>query len=117
MPIADLDRAADQPARLGDAEMQRAIDRFGELLIGGDREEQVGRLHRDLVFVEIVVLQQLDMIERALDQRLGAGLAIFLEQVLLEAAGVDADADRAAVGLGGVAPPRRRAPTSRYCPD
>ena len=42
------------------------------------------------------------MIERAFDQRLGAGLAIFLEQVLLEAAGVDADADRAAVGLGGV---------------
>ena len=41
------------------------------------------------------------MVERAFDQRLGAGLAIFLEQVLLEAAGVDADADRAAVGLGG----------------
>ena len=43
------------------------------------------------------------MVERAFDQRLGAGLAIFLEQVLLEAAGVDPDADRAAVG----ARPRR----------
>ena len=42
------------------------------------------------------------MIERALDQRLRAGLAIFLEQILLEAAGIDADADRAAVRLGGV---------------
>jgi hypothetical protein len=49
-----------------------------------------------------MVLQQLDMVERAFDQRLGAGLAIFLEQVLLEAAGIDADADRAAIGLGGV---------------
>ena len=101
MPIARLDRAADQPAGLGDAEVQRAIDRIGELHVGGDREEHVARLHRDLVFVEIVVLQQLDMVERAFDQRLGAGLAIFLEQVLLEAAGVDADADRAAIGLGG----------------
>ena len=71
-------------------------------LIGGDGEEHVGRLHRHLVFVEIVVLQQLDMVERAFDQRLGAGLAVFFEQVLLQAAGVDADADRAAIGLGGV---------------
>ena len=43
------------------------------------------------------------MVERAFDQRLGARLAIFLEQVFLEAAGIDADADRAAVGLA----PRR----------
>ena len=95
-----LDRAADQPAGLGDAEVQRAIDRVGELHVGGDGEEHVARLHRHLVFVEVVVLQQLDVVERAFDQRLGAGLAVFLEQVLLEAAGVDADADRAAVGLG-----------------
>ena len=40
------------------------------------------------------------MVERAFDQRLRAGLAVFLEQVLLEATGVDADPDRAAVGLG-----------------
>ena len=49
-----------------------------------------------------MVLEDADMVERAFDQRLGAGLAIFFEQVLLEAAGIDADADRAAVGLGGV---------------
>ena len=48
-----------------------------------------------------MVLEQLDVIERALDQRVGARLAVFLEQVLLEAAAVDPDADRAAVGLGG----------------
>ena len=42
------------------------------------------------------------MVERALDQRLRTGLAIFLEQVLLEAPRVDTNADRAAVRLGGV---------------
>ena len=40
--------------------------------------------------------------ERALDHRLWAGLAVFLEQVALERAGVDADAHRAAIRLGGV---------------
>ena len=87
-------------ACLGNAEMERAIDRVSQLRIGGDREEHVACLHRDLIFVEILVLQQLDMVERAFDQRFGAGLAIFFEQVLFEAAGIDADADRAAIGLG-----------------
>ena len=81
MPIERFDRAADQPAGLGDAEVERAIDRVGELLIGGDGEEHVARLHRDLVVAEIVVLEDADMVERAFDQRLGAGLAIFFEQV------------------------------------
>ena len=81
--------------------MQRAIDRVGQLLIGGDREEHVAGLDRDFVFVKIVVLQQLDVVERAFDQRLGTGLAVFFEQVLFQAAGIDADADRAAIGLGG----------------
>ena len=97
-----FDRAADQPAGLGNAQVERAIDRVGELVIGGDGEEQVRRLHRDLVIAEVVVLEDADMVERAFDQRLGAGLAIFFEQVAFEAAGVDADADRAAIGLGGI---------------
>ena len=88
------------PAHSGNAEMQRAIDRFGEAVIGGDREKHVARLHRDLVFVEIVILQQLDMVERAFDQRFGAGLAVFFQQVLFQAAGIDPDANRAAIGLG-----------------
>ena len=79
--------------------MERAIDRFGEAVIGGDREEHVARLHRDLVFVEVVILQQLDMVEGAFDQRLGAGFAVFFQQVLFQAAGIDPDADRAAIGL------------------
>ncbi len=97
-----LDRTADQAARLGDAEVERTVDRFGELHIGGDREEHVAGLHRDLIFVEILVLEQLDMVERALDQRFGAGLAIFFEQILFQAASIHADADRAAVRLGRV---------------
>ena len=112
-----FDRAADQPAGLGDAEVQRAIDLARELHVGGDREEHVARLHRDLVLAETVVLEDADVVERAFDQRLGAGLAIFLEQVLLEAAGIDADADRAAVGAWPPRSPRGRAPQSRCCPD
>src|SRR6185369_1460359 len=54
---AGLDRAADQPARLGDAKVQRAVDRIGEPLVSCDGEEHVARLHRYLLFLKIVVLQ------------------------------------------------------------
>ena len=64
-----------------------------------DREEQVGCLHRDLELVKVVVLQQLDMVHRRFDQRVGARLAIFFEQMLFEATAIHADADRAAIGL------------------
>ena len=80
--------------------MQRAIDHARKLLVGGDGEEHVARFDRDLIVAEAVVFEDPDMVERAFHQRLGARLAIFFEQVLLEAAGIDADADRAAVGLG-----------------
>ena len=45
---------------------------LAELLIGGDCEEHVARLHRDLIFAKAVVLEDPDMVERALDKRLGA---------------------------------------------
>jgi hypothetical protein len=48
-----------------------------------------------------VVLEDSDMVQRAFDERLGAGFAIFLEQVLLEASCIDPDADRTAVGARG----------------
>src|SRR5438128_6488051 len=95
-----LDRSADEPAGLGHAEMERTIDLVRELLVSGDGEEYVGRLDRDLVVPEIVILEDPDMVERALDQRFRTRLAIFFEQVLLEAAGIDPDADRAAVSPG-----------------
>src|SRR6185436_20209623 len=59
------------------------------------------RFDRDFIIAEAVVLEDADVVHRAFDQRLGAGLRVFLEQVPFEAAGVDANADGAAVGAGG----------------
>ena len=103
-----LDGPADQAAGLGHAEVERAIDLARELLVGGDREEHVGGFDRDLVVPEIMVLQNADMVERAFDQRFRAGLAIFFEQVLFEAAGIDPDADRAAIGAAAAITSRTR---------
>ena len=97
-----FDRSANKPASLGNAEMQRAIDRVGQPHIGGNREEYVRRLYRNLKLMEIMVLQQLDMVQCAFNQRLGARLAIFLQQVFFETSGIYTDADRAAICLGGV---------------
>src|SRR5207244_7908770 len=71
-----LDGAANQAAGLRDSEVQRAIDLASELLVGRDRKKHVTGLHRHLVFAEAVVLEDADMVERAFDQRLGAGLAV-----------------------------------------
>ena len=43
--------------------------------------------------MEVVVLQVRGVPERALDQRFRVRLAVFLQQVLLQAAAIDADAD------------------------
>ena len=72
-----LHRAGARAARLGDAEVQRAVDGLGQLLVGGDRQEDVGRLHADLELVEVVVLQDARVVERALDHRLGQGSPYF----------------------------------------
>src|SRR3954470_24141295 len=78
--------------------MKRAIDRVRELLISSDREEYVAGFDRHFIVAKPMVLEDPDMIERAFDQRLRAWLAIFFEQILLQATGIDADADRALVG-------------------
>ena len=64
--------------------MQRVVAGVGELLVGRHRQEDVRRLHADLEFVEVVILQDAGMIQRALDHRLRAGLAVLFQQVLLE---------------------------------
>src|SRR5690606_31059760 len=97
-----LDGAGAQRPRLGHADVQRAVDGLGQLVVGGDRQERVGRLHRNLELVEVVVLQDAGVVERALDHRVGTGLAVLLQQVALQGAGVDADAHRAAVVPGGL---------------
>ena len=104
-----LDRARAQGPRLGDAQVQRAVDGLGQHLIGGDGQEDVGRLHADLEFVEVVILQDPGVVERALDHRLGTGLAVALQQFALQRAGVDADAHGAAVVARGWITSRTRA--------
>ena len=79
--------------------MQWVITGVGELLIGRDGEEDVGRLHADLEFVEVVILQDAGMVESALDHRLGARLAVLLQEILLQRPGVDSDPHGAAVVL------------------
>src|SRR6478672_11912659 len=100
--VADTDRrlhrTADQATGFGNAEVERAVNFARQLLVGRNGEEDVARLHRNLVVAEAVILENADMVERAFDQGLGAGLAVFFEQVLFEVAGVDPDTDRAAVG-------------------
>ena len=101
-PDRRLHRAGALAARLGDADVQRVVADLGQLLVGGGGEEDVARLHADLELVEVVVLQVGGVPQRAFDQRLRVGFAVFLQQVLLQAAGIDADADRAAVVAGGL---------------
>jgi hypothetical protein len=79
--------------------VQRIIAGFGKALIGRDRQEHVRGLHADLEIEEIVILEDLRVVERGFDHRLRARLAIALEQLALEAAGVDADAHGAAMIL------------------
>ena len=103
-----FDRAAAHAARLGDAEMQRIVAGIGQPLIGGDGEEDVGGLDADLELEEVVVLQDAGMVERALDHRLRAGLAVFLQQIALQAAGIDADAHGAAMSRAAFTTSRTR---------
>jgi hypothetical protein len=81
--------------------MERAIHGVRQCMIGRDRKEDVGRFDRDLVLVEVVILENADMVEGTFDQSFGTGLAILFEKVLLEASGIDTDADRAAVRTRG----------------
>jgi hypothetical protein len=80
--------------------MKGIVAGFGKLLISGDREKHVRGLARNLELEEIVVFEDLRMVQGALDHGLGAGLAVALQQVAFERAGIDADPHRAAMVLG-----------------
>jgi hypothetical protein len=98
-PDRGLDRAAAQTARFGDTEMKRIVAGLGKLLIGGHREKHVGCLARDLELEEVVVLEDLGMVKRAFDHRLGAWFSVALEEIAFERDGINADPHRAAVIL------------------
>ena len=111
-----LDGAATQSARLGDAQMDRAIDHFGQLVVSGHGHEHVRRLAADLELVEIQVLQDAGVEEGALHHRVGTGFAVLLQKVPFQRAGVHADAHGAAVvprRLHDLPDPRRRADVAR----
>jgi hypothetical protein len=101
-PDGRFHRAADEAARLGDAEVERRLGLFGQHLVGRDRHEDVGGLHRDLEVQEIVVFQDPDMVEARFHHRVGTGLAILVEEVLFEAPGIHPDPDRAIMVAGGL---------------
>src|SRR5882724_7682830 len=61
--------------------MPPAVDGLAQGLIGGHRQERVGRLHRNLVFAEIQVIENLGVVERRFHHRFGARLAIFFQKV------------------------------------
>ena len=82
--------------------MQRTVDRVGQQLIGGDGHEHVGSLHADLELVKVVILKDGRMAKGALDHGLRTRLAVALQQLALQRAGVDADPHRAAVVAGGL---------------
>ena len=86
-----FDRSAGQAAGLCDAKMDRRVRRLCKLLIGGGGHEYVRGLHADLELVKIVVLQNTDMLQPALDHRVGTGLAVFVEQMLFETARIHTD--------------------------
>ena len=94
--------SANKAACLGNSKMDGAVNSISKAHIGRNRQKDVRRLHRNLIFVEIMILKQLDMVQRAFNQRLGAWLAIFFEQIFFKTARVYADTDRATIGLGGV---------------
>jgi hypothetical protein len=106
-----LDGALERRAGLGHAQVQRVVALLGELPVGPDHHDRVVVLDRDLDVAEAVLLEQRALPQRRLDQRLGGGLAVLLQQARVERAGVDADPDRD-LGvhrrLGDLARPCRR---------
>src|SRR5664279_2939911 len=51
-------------------------------------------LYRDLEVAEVMFFEQRGLVQRRFDERLGGGLAILLQQPLVQRTGVDTDAQR-----------------------
>ena len=101
---ADPGRRLDEPGRrragLGHPEVQRVVDGVGQEPVGVDHERHRRRLDRDLHVGEADLLEQGQLVGGAGHQRLGRGAAEALVEDGVEAAGVDADADRQPPVLG-----------------
>ena len=97
---AGADGAAEGRARLGDAQVEGVVHLLRQQPVGLHRAHHVAGLEADLDVVETLALQHLDVAQGALHHGLGRGGAELLQQVLLQAAAVDADADGDALLAG-----------------
>ena len=95
-----FDRADAQATGLGDPQMQRIIAGLGQAMIRRDRQKHVRGFDADFDLVKIMVLQQAQMVEGAFHHRVRARLAVFLQQFAFQTAGIDANANGAAMVLG-----------------
>ena len=94
MPTALLIEPGERRARLGDAEVERVRHPVGEHPVGADHRRHVRGLDRDLEVAVVEPLEDLDLLERLDDERLGRVLARELLEVLRQRAGVGADPHR-----------------------
>ena len=101
----EADRRAQRPGlaapSFGDAEMERGVGLGGQEAAGGDGEGDIARLGRDLVVAEVRLFQKCGVAERARRQSFRRRPAVLFQEVALQRAGIDADADGAAVVAGG----------------
>ena len=95
-----LERAVLPRARLGDPDVGRIVALRGVLGVALDGRRHVAGLQRDDDLAIAQPLGHLDVPQGALDHRLGAGEAVLVDQVFLEAARVDADPHRDALVAG-----------------
>src|SRR5690554_36608 len=94
-----LDGALERGAGLGDAEVQRPVTLLRQHPVRLHHDDRVIVLDRDLEVVEVVLLEQARLPDRALDQGLGSRLAVLLQQARLQRAGIHPDADARAGGF------------------
>ena len=94
-----LDQTLRQRTGLGDPEMQRVIGRLRQQPVRVDHQRHVRRLDRDLHVVEVDLAEQIELVHRRRDERLGRDAAVALGHGRVERARVHADADRQAAIL------------------
>lgn len=83
--------------------MQGPVTLLGQELVGLDHGDDVVVLDGDLEVVEAALLEQARLPHGRLDQGLGGGLAVLLEQTRVQGTGVDADAQGDTGVRGGLA--------------
>ena len=100
IPATDLISPAGGGPGLCHPEMERVVDRLGQEPVGLDHRRHVGMFDRDLDVVEIDLFEIADLEKGRIDQSLRNRASVFLEEILVQRAGVDPDTDRHSAVLG-----------------